>query len=198
MTKIVQVFAKAPQVGHVKTRLIAEYGAVIAARFAQHLLYRQLDRLAGHFTLQLWCSPDTQHPFFQHCAQRFPLSLHQQHGTDLGTRMAQALASSGELPTVLIGSDCPTIDVALIQQAFAALVQVPVVFAPAEDGGYVLVGMKTLIPCVFEQMTWSHSEVMAISRARLQQQGIAWCELATQWDVDEPADVKRWFQSVCR
>ncbi len=196
MTGIVQVLAKAPQVWRVKTRLIPEYGAVIAARFAQHLLYTQLDRLAGHVPLQLWCSPDPQQPFFQYCAQRFPLSLHQQQGADLGARMAHALASTGDLPTVLIGSDCPNIGTVLIEQAFAALAQVPVVFAPAEDGGYVLVGMKRLIPCVFEQTAWSHDKVMAETRARLQQQGVAWQELAMQWDVDEPEDVRRWLS--CR
>ena len=65
------------------------------------------------------------------------------------------------------------------------------VFYPAQDGGYVLVGLRTPQPALFTGMAWSHSEVMAQTRARAQTVGLRLRELETLWDVDVPADLDR-------
>jgi rSAM/selenodomain-associated transferase 1 len=192
MTNIVHIFAKAPQAGQVKTRLMPHYDAAAAAAIYRQLLWSQLTRLAGQFRLQLWCAPSPQHPFLQQCAQQFAATLHTQHGADLGQRMAYALASTAPLPSVLIGSDCPTLDSALVQAAFRHLQQQAAVFAPTEDGGYCLVGMHKVPPGFFLDMAWSQTTVMAETRQRLQALGLTWAELPTQWDVDRPEDVARW------
>jgi hypothetical protein len=65
------------------------------------------------------------------------------------------------------------------------------VLAPAEDGGYVLIGLKRAPAALFERMRWGESTVMAGTRERLAALGLRWRELETLWDVDRPEDLAR-------
>ena len=106
--------------------------------------------------------------------------------------MAYALKSCQ--PTVLIGSDCPILTPKIIADAFAALqTDYSVVLAPAEDGGYVLIGMRQFIPEIFTNMPWGTSQVFSITKQRLNRLGIKWYQLPTQWDIDRPEDLERWY-----
>ncbi|RKZ46735.1 MAG: glycosyltransferase [Candidatus Parabeggiatoa sp. nov. 3] len=187
------VFAKAPQLGQVKTRLINHLGEQGAADLHQQLVKHCLQKFSNVFSTQLWCAPDESHPFFQTCHAEFGVSLHRQIGSDLGDRMAYALASSA--PAVLIGSDCPSLTVETISEAFAALQHYPVVLAPAEDGGYVLIGLQQVIPELFIDIPWGSSQVLALTRARLQDLKLPWHPLPTQWDIDRPEDMERWYET---
>jgi glycosyltransferase A (GT-A) superfamily protein (DUF2064 family) len=66
-----------------------------------------------------------------------------------------------------------------------------VAVVPAEDGGYVLIGMRAAQPALFCDMHWSTSGVMAETRRRLEQLAMSWQEPFTLWDVDLPADLER-------
>ena len=66
-----------------------------------------------------------------------------------------------------------------------------VVIAPAEDGGYVLVGLARPAPMLFDGIAWGSSAVMGQTRSKLAQAGVRWKELATYWDVDRPEDYAR-------
>jgi uncharacterized protein len=193
MKGILQVFAKAPYPGQVKTRLINLLGEQGAADLHQQLVEHCLQKFSHLFPLQLWCAPDEHHPFFQALKTQFGVSLHRQQGADLGERMANALASVNPAPVILIGSDCPSLKETDICEAFSALEQdYAVVLAPAEDGGYVLIGMQQLVPELFVDMPWGSSQILTLTRTRLRDLGLSWKELSTQWDVDRPEDVKRW------
>ena len=65
------------------------------------------------------------------------------------------------------------------------------VFAPAEDGGYLLVGLSHVMPALFEAMPWGTDAVMEETRQRLRNLGWRWLELATRWDVERPEDYQR-------
>jgi len=188
-----QIFAKAPIYGQVKTRLIPKNGAKGATDLHKQFVRLSLHKFSRLFNVQLWCAPDESHPFFQTCQQEFAISLHRQQGIGLGERMANALNSNQ--PTVLIGSDCPILSPKIIFDAFAALEKdYSVVLSPAEDGGYVLIGMRQLIPEIFTNMPWGTSEVFPITKQRLNALGIKWYQLPTLWDVDRPEDLERWYQ----
>ena len=192
MKSILQVFAKSPIVGQVKTRLIPALSAKGATELHQQLVKHCLQRFSSLFYTQLWCAPDEHHPFCQECMGNFGVSLHRQQGADLGERMAYALASAAPIPVILIGSDCPSLTVQTMQEGFAALQQGNrVVLAPAEDGGYVLIGMLRVVPELFIDIPWGTSQVLELTRARLHVLGLCWKELPTQWDVDHPEDIKR-------
>ncbi|MEN8218975.1 MAG: TIGR04282 family arsenosugar biosynthesis glycosyltransferase [Pseudomonadota bacterium] len=192
---VLQVFAKAPKLGQVKTRLIPELGEKVATDLHKQLVRHCLQQFSDLFSVQLWCAPDEYHPFFQACQREFGVSLHRQQGADLGERMAYALASAAPMPAVLIGSDCPSLKAENIREAFAALQQgYAVVLAPAEDGGYVLIGLQQVRAELFSEMPWGTSQVLTETRARLGKLGLRWYELPTQWDVDRAEDVERFVQ----
>jgi glycosyltransferase A (GT-A) superfamily protein (DUF2064 family) len=102
----------------------------------------------------------------------------------------EAAAARGER-MLLIGSDCPAITAEHLARAAAALEAHDAVFTPAEDGGYVLVGIARPLPHVFEDVAWGTDGVMATTRARLGATGARWHELPPLWDVDRPDDYHR-------
>ncbi|WP_462322853.1 TIGR04282 family arsenosugar biosynthesis glycosyltransferase [Halochromatium sp.] len=191
------VFAKAPVPGACKTRLIPALGPEGAARLAEALLIDTLDRIATAdlAQIELWCAPDISHPLFQALAERHGLSLQTQFGADLGERMlaATAAALASAEPVLLIGTDCPDLDADYLQQALAALARRPAVLGPANDGGYVLLGLRRstapVLPALFAPMPWGSDQVAAMTRERMRAAGLEWTELPTLTDIDRPEDL---------
>jgi hypothetical protein len=151
--------------------------------------------------VSLWCAGDLAHPFLRQCAARFGIALQPQCEGDLGMRMADCLQSLLQTheKAILIGSDCPAFSAEHLARAAAALDTAHMVFTPAEDGGYVLVGARRdgLAKCCFEDMRWSVPQVMEVSRERLRaqgwRQGVDWREMEMLWDVDGPEDHARYL-----
>ena len=191
----IAVFAKAPAAGTVKTRLIPLLGPEGAARLHASLVRHALAAAieARPSELQLWCAPDAAHPFFAECAARFWCGLQAQAGGDLGARMANAFRAG--TPLILIGSDCPALDGAYVERAWAALRANDAVIGPAEDGGYVLVGLARPVAALFERMPWGDASLMSRTRERVAKLGLRCAELETLWDVDRPEDYHRMRQA---
>ncbi len=145
--------------------------------------------------ITLWCAPDTRHSFFRALAQRGVVCRQQPEG-DIGARMHAASAwqanQPGSLPLLILGTDCPALTAADLQAAAQRLRSgTPAVLQPAQDGGYVLMGLRAPEPGVFAGVHWSTDQVMAQTRTRLQALGLSWWEAPTLWDVDVPADLHR-------
>jgi rSAM/selenodomain-associated transferase 1 len=196
----VLVFAKAPQPGAVKTRLIPVLGAPGAAelhaRLVEHTLATACAACAG--ALELHCAPDAADPFFQRCGGRYGVALATQHGSDLGERMHCAFVSTlaTAARVILIGTDCPALTARHLRQAQLALADGnDAVFVPAEDGGYALIGLARNDARLFQNIPWGGAQVMAQTRERLRSLHWRWHELDTLWDVDRPADYRRLVQS---
>jgi uncharacterized protein len=191
------VFAKAPMPGRVKTRLVPALGERAAAELHRQLAERTLFTAlaAGLGPVELWCAPGTDDAFFAACARRYGISLLAQGEGDLGMRMARALAHAliGGSPGLLVGSDCPVLTAEYLAEAAAALAGGNhAVFGPAEDGGYVLIGLARKPSAqLFEDIAWGSATVMQETRARLSRLDWRWRELATLWDVDRPEDLLR-------
>ena len=92
---------------------------------------------------------------------------------------------------VLVGSDCPVLSAADLRLAARWLRSCDAVIAPAEDGGYPLIGLKRASQAPFDGVAWSTADVMAQTRVRLARLGWRWRELRTLWDVDRPDDLAR-------
>ena len=191
----IAVFARAPIPGEAKTRLVPTLGEEGAARLHAALVRRALEVAvaSGVGPVELWCAPDAAHPFFRDCAAEFGVALRVQRGSDLGERMRAAFeAALGEnAALVLIGSDCPALTPEAVREAAQALRGHDAVLAPAEDGGYVLVGLSRPQPGIFTGMAWGGAAVMAQTRERLARAGATWKELGTFWDIDRPEDYAR-------
>ena len=114
-------------------------------------------------------------------------------------------AISGELETasavLLLGSDCPVIEGKHLQQACAVLDSGhDAVIAPAEDGGYVLIGLKKMYPEIFQQVDWGSDRVRQQTLTRFKNLSLEWQQLETLWDVDTAEDYQRWqaLQAIIR
>ena len=93
---------------------------------------------------------------------------------------------------MLIGTDCPTIDVGYVKQAFLTLSHQEVVLGPAEDGGYVLIGMKQVEERFFTQIDWGTSKVCEQTCRRFVELGLDFGLLPLAWDVDNQEDYLRY------
>ena len=197
----IQLFAKAPVAGTVKTRLCPPFSPVEAATFYARLVEHAAvvvgmarDRLRGEGTdvvAELWCAPDTAHPFLRDVAQRHGLQLRRQRDGDLGTKMRDALGSAMPGSAVLLGSDVPALDVNRLVASAHALLSDDVVIIPADDGGYALIGCRRQVPDCFDGIAWSTSTVMDETRKRLDTRGLRLTTLSPVWDVDTSADLRR-------
>jgi len=190
------VFAKAPEPGKVKTRLIPALGEAGAAalhrRLVMHSLRAAQDADLG--PVELWCAPDTRHAFFAECERDFGVSLHSQCEGDLGARMRRALETILERArrAILVGSDIPALSAQYLRDAERALSRAhDAVIGPAEDGGYVLIGLVRCDPELFRDIPWGGPEVLAETRLRIAALRWRCLELPALWDVDRPEDLER-------
>lgn len=204
------LFVRAPNLGEVKSRLAASIGesAALAAHIelVDHLLDQldvQLPRRHRNIEVQLWLADAPMTPIasdhLERWAKRTGHGVQQQVGSGLGERMAHALAtvivsqgSASRSYGLLVGSDCPTIDWSYLDQAVAALEGgADVVFGPAEDGGYGLVGVSQPQPELFEDIAWGTDQVLAQTLTRAQQAQLKVQLLDSVWDVDYLVDWER-------
>jgi rSAM/selenodomain-associated transferase 1 len=180
------IFAKEPVPGQVKTRLIPALGAEDAAALAQEMLDHTVEEsLATGLPVELCGDPDPAGWY------RGPtLALSTQGDGNLGARLARAAARvlAGE-PILLIGTDCPTLDRHHLLEAARALETHDAVIHPAEDGGYVLLGLTRFDKSLFEDIAWSTPAVAAETIARIHRLGWSLATGETLRDVDEPRDL---------
>jgi len=190
------VFARAPVPGEVKTRLIPALGEAGAAALHRRLVSRCL-RAARDSRLgpvELWCAPGVDDAFFRECERRLGVSLRSQEGRDLGERMYGAFESAlaRSRRAILVGSDVPALSPRYLRDADRALAEgEDAVVGPAEDGGYVLIGLSRVDAELFRGIPWGRPEVLAETRGRVA--ALAWRlrELPALWDVDRPEDLAR-------
>ena len=187
------LLTKAPDPGLVKTRLIPLLGEVAAAELYSQLLHDCLGMCANAALspIDIWCSPSSDHPFFQQCKARYQATLHTQVSGDLGHRMSEAIRTSLEVAdyVAVIGADCPTLGTADLVDAFDALdTGADVVIGPAEDGGYYLIGMRHHHASLFTDMPWSTPAVLSITEERIRRQNLRQHRLPLRKDLDTPED----------
>lgn len=193
------VMAKAAVSGYAKTRLIpllgAEGAAALQAALTQSTL--QLACTAAPGRVSLFGIGPVSASYWAECGRRHGAKLAQQQGADLGERMHRALdvlLKQGPR-ALLIGTDCPELTARHLLDAGDALASCRMVFLPARDGGYVLVGSAGLCPQAFRDIAWGSAEVMHQTRAALSRlgwsRGVDWQEHETLADVDRPEDYLR-------
>ena len=189
----IAVFARAPIAGQAKTRLIPRLGAAGAARMQRQLIERSLARARDvrGARVTLWTTVDDADT--RALAAAASVTLRLQRGDDLGSRMSNAFAETldGNRPMLLIGTDCPAQTAADLEAAAASLQEADAVIQPAEDGGYVLIGMKRFHPALFERVAWGSATVLAATRARAADRRLRLAELPMCWDLDRGEDLDR-------
>lgn len=192
------LFGKLPRLGRVKTRLVPPLSSEQALRLYRAFLDDQL-AFVRSFTDRAhvaWWTDEQLQP-----AERSALSplgeidLHLQGPGDLGARMSRAFDQTcgrGSGATVIVGADTPTLPPGHVGEAFAVLERgAAAVIAPAEDGGYVLIGLNASRPDLFENVPWGGADVAAETRRRAAAIGIDLVEISPWYDVDELTSLRR-------
>lgn len=156
----VLIFARAPRLGEVKQRLAAGIGAEAALDFYRTNLFVLPDRLAG-FAPVLVVTPDASALDDHLWPPGLPRAA--QGEGSLGLRMQRALDRAEAVPAVLIGSDIPGIQARHLEHAFGLLARHDLVFGPAADGGFWLIGTRRspLPERLFEGVRWSSRHALA-------------------------------------
>jgi hypothetical protein len=197
-------FAKWPEAGRVKTRLIPELGVAGALDAHIKLTLAVLDNLcATGYPVEFWWDrlvDDYPAEAASILEEVDGAGLFQgvQQGDSLGDRMLAALSQSlGDYDRALIvGSDCPSVDPDYARQAVACLADHDVVLGPSDDGGYVLIGASRVVEGMLDNIAWGTPEVLAQTCERLDAAGLSYCLLEPRWDVDKPEDWAR-FLRLC-
>jgi rSAM/selenodomain-associated transferase 1 len=166
--------------------------AALHRRLVMHSLRAATDAQIG--PVELWCAPDASDPFFRECQRRLGVGLYPQGEGDLGARMQRAFewALVRARRAILVGSDIPALSTQYLRDAERALAGGDdAVIGPAEDGGYVLVGLSRCDPELFRGIRWGQPEVLAETRMRMAALSWRCSELPVLWDVDRPEDLER-------
>ncbi len=196
------LFTRLPVAGQAKTRLIPQLGAAGAAELQRRMTLQVLGRAwawtATDASLQLRIAYDggTEAEMRGWLGA---LDFVPQGEGDLGERMercCQREFAAGARRVILVGTDCPELTEGHFHAARKALTETPVVFGPAVDGGYYLIGLSRPMPELFRAMTWSTDQVLAESLARAREQGVEPALLSMLPDVDVPADLPAGAQAL--
>lgn len=206
-TVAIAVIAKAPRPGHVKTRLQGllrpEEAAALGAAFLHDTL-ENLTEAARH-------APIVPYIAYAPAGQEARFDVIRPAGTELVLadgaegdapgvegfgrvllHTTRALLARGHAAACVLGADSPTLPTAeLVSAATLLLAGADAVFGPADDGGYYLLGLREPHPAPFAHIAWSTESAADDTRARLTQAGLRTSELATWYDVDDPAALTR-------
>ncbi|PZN94454.1 MAG: glycosyltransferase [Alphaproteobacteria bacterium] len=181
----VSLFARWPEPGRAKTRLIPAIGAEGAADLHRRLTERTVATvLAAGLPCEVRSTGAAPAAFSAWLGPR--VSVVDQGDGALGDRLARAAET---LPVLLLGADVPDLAPEHLHAAVAALADAPAVIGPAADGGYWLLGLAIEAPQAFVGVDWGTDEVLAQTLARLPA-GVP--QLATLADLDRPEDLARW------
>jgi len=189
MTKeLIIVFVKNIKLGKVKTRLAKTIGNQAAFE-----VYKELVKITEEATKNL--SIDKR-IYFSDAVVETKWNNHYkavQEGIDLGERMKNAFKKGfedGYNRIVLIGSDLPEIRDTHIKEGLDKLNDNPVVFGPALDGGYYLIGMSKMCSFIFEKKPWSTSNLLALTTQELTKNNIPYNLLEPLNDIDTFEDLE--------
>ena len=193
----VGVMARAPEPGRVKTRLARSVGELNALRIYEELLLR-VEREIAESAVSDTTPSVRAHLFVEpaekvgEMAQRYPrfLDVQPQCPGDLGKRMRSALESLLDRyeKAALIGVDVPDLNLSHINAASSALEGAAVVFSPSPDGGYSLIGVKKLIPQLFDNIPWSAPDTLRKTLEVCRERGISYAFIEQLTDLDTVED----------
>lgn len=188
------MFAKYPDKGKVKSRLILEGYDGLAVDLYRCFIEDLLKRVStGNYKFLIaYDPPEKGNEFIKTFGEDF-LYVPQQ-GENLGVRMHQSFADcfkNGFHYAVIIGSDCPDLSQRTIEEAFRSLNEHDAVIGPALDGGYYLIGFagNSISRRFFENIQWSTDNVFKETMRRFREAGITAHVLPVKRDIDRADDI---------
>jgi len=186
---LIIIFTRNPELGKVKTRLAKTVGNESALNIYKYLLNHTEQTIrninsdkAVYYSVKVRDNDIWDNSIYQ---------KHLQKGDDLGIRMLNAFDNAfhnNYKKVIIFGSDLFDLQPKHIEEAFNKLEDNDVVIGPAKDGGYYLLGMKTLHPQVFKNKVWGTSTVFKDTINDLQNESVFLLEELN--DIDTYDDMK--------
>jgi rSAM/selenodomain-associated transferase 1 len=192
------ILCRFPEPGLVKTRLAQSIGAAEAVRYYRAIveaIMRQTTPQGAEYERVLFYSPQQKKDAFNQWfpgERLLPQRCGDKRGGDIGSVMSNALADLHDMgagKAIITGSDIPRLDRAIITQAFRKLDLSDIVIGPADDGGYYLIGMKTVHPALFQNISWGTGNVFAETVRAVRDAGLTCRTVARLSDVDTAEDL---------
>ncbi len=187
--QVLIIFLKNAVYGKVKTRLAATVGDNRALK-----IYKQLIQYTHSIMLPLpadkivfYSDAIDQNDMWQNGYQK-----QLQHGNNLGERMFNAfdcVFKNSYSEAIIIGTDCPELTQDIILNAFEKLNKYDVVIGPAADGGYYLLGIKTINRELFTEVEWSTDKVLQTTIKLCADNYLSYFLLEELHDIDEEKDL---------
>ncbi|MDE2757421.1 MAG: TIGR04282 family arsenosugar biosynthesis glycosyltransferase [Acidobacteriota bacterium] len=196
------IFAKAPVLGTVKTRMSPPLSPAQCLRLHRALLDHTLARMrplvASGVEASL-CLTGTLQEALEHAEQMEVrgFGVEVQRGANLGERLSHALTtrfSQGYSRVIFVGTDCPGLGPNTVRDAIRALNRQEVVIGPAQDGGYYLIGFAACLPQILQGIPWGTPAVYATTLDRLRRREVRWKSLERQADLDTFGDLKQFHR----
>lgn len=201
---LVVILAKAPEAGHVKTRLGADIGAQDACRVYRGLaeeVWANLFRAQASLGFSIWLAYDAPGPSGSEAQMRAWLpgadGYFPQAAGDLGDRIRgvfQTGFDAGFATVLIAGTDAPDLQPKHYKAAFEMSEKGLAVVGPCEDGGFYLLSLSTPFPdlqALFADIPWSRETTREALRRNALKLGLRWIELEPLSDVDTLQDLRR-------
>ena len=187
------IFARNPELGKCKTRLAKVIGNEAALEIYKYLLNHtaEISEKIKADKFVFYSDDIKKEDLWNKDVFRKKL----QYGTDLGARMENAFTELFQLnyeKVIIIGSDLLDLNTKHVDDAFQLLETNELVIGPAKDGGYYLLGMKTLHLNVFKNKDWGTSTVFKETIKDIQNSNYALMEELN--DIDTFEDIKPYQQ----
>ncbi len=183
---VISIFARWPEPGQAKTRLIPHFGPDGAAAIYRKLLTHTVEvARASGIPFELRVTGAAPHAFHEWFGG--DLDIKDQGDGDLTARLSRVPA-----PTIVIGSDAPGLTAAMLRTACDMLDTHPAVIGPAHDGGYYLLGYREDAAFAFADMPWSTEAVFDETVRRFAARGIEPFRLPALGDIDTASDLENW------
>jgi len=196
------IFTRYPEIGKTKTRLIPAIGAEKACnlqRLMTESTVKKAYQLRAKFKIDINIyfhggSKDLMQNWLGNNYNYYP-----QNGQDLGIKMYNAFGDSfakNSCEVVIIGTDCLDLDENILNQAFNQLNNYDLVIGKAEDGGYYLLGLKSLNKDLFININWGSDSVFNTTVAIASRLNYSIYQLPTLRDIDRPEDLEYYRHKI--
>lgn len=185
------IFAKAPRMGKVKTRLAADVGHVHARRIYRAMTAKILREMQDPcWDTVLYVTPDDF--VGANFGGLWPQNIPRFTQCDGGLSERTTLLFRGKGSIITVGTDIPAMKRADITAGFKALKHNAAVIGPAKDGGFYLFGLNAPADTgLFDNIRWSHKETCKDMCAAIDGRIAFLRELE---DVDDLAGYRRYCQ----
>lgn len=188
---VLLIFIKNPKKGKVKTRLAESVGEKKALQIYNHLL-----QITKSITDKVQCTRQVWYSDYIDKNDLWSNGKYEkrlQSEEHLGERMKDSFRQNftkGYKKVVIIGSDCASLTKDIIENAFKELRENDIVIGPSEDGGYYLLGMSSFYPQLFDDISWSTSDVLDQTLGRVIDLELSYKLLSELNDIDTIEDLQ--------